>query len=720
MMVFRVIKIMVITLVALVVLLAIALWTVDFDFLKSEIETGVKEFTGRDLHIGGRLSLHLLPTPRLQVEEVSFANAQWASEPGMITVGKAYVAVNLRSLFSNDQNFVIRRVELSDVRLLLETDKEQQGNWVFPGLESGDSQPASPDAVAGFSIPVLIESAEINNVQVIYRQPGHKDQVFQLDSMTATGKDGTTTELSGKAHYDELPIEFEAAVSAHQVKANIQVQQARVIAQVDFPAEALDFSVKVNSLAKVGALVAVDQLPDAALSAQGQVVLGKDTILLQKVVAAIDGIKLDLDGSVDNASGAIQLATRIKIDSLQHLNQMVAELPALPALPLALSSTVKIHQSRIDISTYKTTLGDSDAEGSARIDLTQPPRIKARLRSRVLDLAPFLPPEQDTPATTSTAESGTLVATRQSGYVFDETPLPLASLRDLNLTVDASIDRLLLRNVEARQIKLNVDAHNGELQLTNRFAGYLGGNFENAVNLDIKGDLAKLQLATKVRNIRIAALSGEGVPAEQIPVTNVNIDLHSSGATPRALAANLNGDVVVNQGAGKVSNELIQRFSGDILAQLFSLLNPFAKKEEFTNWQCSLFALQFESGLGQITGFLLQSEQLLVVGGGDIDLNDESLNIEFNTKPRTGVGVSADMFVTPFVKLGGTLTNPSVGLNKQGLLLSGGAAFLTGGMSFLYTGLMDRATANADQCAKANAAIKTVLQQTDPGNEIPK
>ncbi|MDH3895286.1 MAG: hypothetical protein OES78_12075 [Chromatiales bacterium] len=72
----------------------------------------------------------------------------------------------------------------------------------------------------------------------------------------------------------------------------------------------------------------------------------------------------------------------------------------------------------------------------------------------------------------------------------------------------------------------------------------------------------------------------------------------------------------------------------------------------------------------------------MIVGGGDIDLNTEKLNIEFNTKPRKGVGVSADMFITPFIKLGGTLASPKIGLSKKGVLLSGGAAVLTGGLSF--------------------------------------
>lgn len=47
------------------------------------------------------------------------------------------------------------------------------------------------------------------------------------------------------------------------------------------------------------------------------------------------------------------------------------------------------------------------------------------------------------------------------------------------------------------------------------------------------------------------------------------------------------------------------------------------------------------------------------------DLNTEVLNIEFNTKPRKGVGVSADMFVTPFVKVVGTLASSRIGVDNK-------------------------------------------------------
>ena len=109
----------------------------------------------------------------------------------------------------------------------------------------------------------------------------------------------------------------------------------------------------------------------------------------------------------------------------------------------------------------------------------------------------------------------------------------------------------------------------------------------------------------------------------------------------------------------------------------------------------------------------------MIVGGGNIDLNTEKLNIEFNTKPRKGVGVSAAMFITPFIKLGGTLASPHIGLSKKGVLLSGGAAILTGGLSFLFQGAADRATAESDMCDQTLAAVGSHGAERQPDAQTP-
>ena len=108
--------------------------------------------------------------------------------------------------------------------------------------------------------------------------------------------------------------------------------------------------------------------------------------------------------------------------------------------------------------------------------------------------------------------------------------------------------------------------------------------------------------------------------------------------------------------------------------------------------------MDFKDGLGEMNPLMMQAQKLLITAAGTLDLNSEKLDFEFNTKPREGVGVSAAMFLTPFVSLEGTLASPGVGLNEKGTLLTAGAAMATGGLSFLWQGLADRAAGALDQC----------------------
>jgi len=175
-------------------------------------------------------------------------------------------------------------------------------------------------------------------------------------------------------------------------------------------------------------------------------------------------------------------------------------------------------------------------------------------------------------------------------------------------------------------------------------------------------------------------------------------------AVPKfGIAGRVRGFFKPSQGAGKVDNRAVGMFSADIISQLFGALNPFAEKQPYSNWQCTVLGLDVVDGVATINPMLAQSEKVTIVADGKIDFNDEKLDISFNTKPRRGVGVSADMFLTPFIRLGGTMSSPRMAIDKSGVLIEGGAAFLTGGISFFVKGAADRATGSADRCAAALA-----------------
>ena len=98
---------------------------------------------------------------------------------------------------------------------------------------------------------------------------------------------------------------------------------------------------------------------------------------------------------------------------------------------------------------------------------------------------------------------------------------------------------------------------------------------------------------------------------------------------------------------------------------------------------------------------MIQTEKLTIVSAGRVDLNTEELDIDFETRPRKGLGISASMFTNPYIKLGGTLTKPAIELSRERATIATGAAVLTGGLSFLYKGLWDRYFSSRDPCGEA-------------------
>jgi uncharacterized protein involved in outer membrane biogenesis len=53
----------------------------DLNWLKPHIESAVAEATGRELKLIGNFDLNIVPSPSISLEDVSFSNADWGSEP---------------------------------------------------------------------------------------------------------------------------------------------------------------------------------------------------------------------------------------------------------------------------------------------------------------------------------------------------------------------------------------------------------------------------------------------------------------------------------------------------------------------------------------------------------------------------------------------------------------------------------------------------------------
>jgi len=154
-----------------------------------------------------------------------------------------------------------------------------------------------------------------------------------------------------------------------------------------------------------------------------------------------------------------------------------------------------------------------------------------------------------------------------------------------------------------------------------------------------------------------------------------------------------------------MDHKVLDLVTADILLTLLNSFNPFAKQDAATEMQCGVALLSIADGLATLEPMAFQSDKMTMLGDGRIDLGTEKLNLEWITKPRKGIGISASMITNPYIKLGGTLAAPSVQLKEAEAVVSTGAAVATMGLSLVAKGMYDRVTAEKKVCKKALKAI---------------
>ena len=711
-----------IALAIIVIVPALYLALTDFSEYRTDLEEAVTEATGREFRIDGQFTVEAFP-PSLVAEDVSFANAPWGADTPMVSVGHLSARIVGSSLFSGPTR--IDEFRLRDVEIFLEENAAGENNWSI----DNDQPEVYVPVQAQSGVPLILDFAEIENIRITRRRPGVDDRVLTLTSLDVRTTDERYLAAEGAGQLDDRALSLNGNVgpidnfqSGANLDLNLEtdfgVMSINVSGNTGNPRTLAGTEIQATvSSDDIAAIFALLEMPtelsgvlraEVALSSQEQ----QPVIALDASIAG-----LDIDGTARFADE--QIAFDVSVSSLSQLGDVagVTDLPGGPAsaqggvivegdsieiidvtletslATLVASANTVISAEEIKLDPFSLQIGDSDISGSLDVGLADPVSISGNLHSTLLDLTPLIGDEEAAPE----------LQPGSGGYVFSDTPLPFDFLNAGSADLELLIETFRQGPLALEQLQGSLKLNDGALSIKSGFSVTDGGNATVDVLLVSRGNSADADIKLDVSELRFNLSTSDNELAAQAPLLGLTADVKSNGGSPRALASNANGKVLFTQGPGQVDNSAMGLVSADIVAQLFSALNPFAEKEPYTVWECTVFALNIVDGVSTIEPLLAQSEKITIVGSGTIDFNDESLDIRFNTKPRRGVGVSADMFVTPFVRLGGTMNAPRLALDKTGVLISGGAAVLTGGISFLIKGAADRASGASDRCAAALA-----------------
>jgi hypothetical protein len=400
-------------------------------------------------------------------------------------------------------------------------------------------------------------------------------------------------------------------------------------------------------------------------------------------------------------------ATRLEVDlnapELSRLRKLDGA--RWPAVPFRLQSTFSGTATRLRMEPFRAQLGESVVNGTLEIEFEADlPRFDLALASDTVDLRQF---QED--GATDTGGGG---SADSNARLIPELDFPMAALSAANGRFSVQVKRLLLKDGNFHNIVVAGEVLDGSLLLSELGADGFKGRLVKDLALKPEGGSARLTTHIRTQGF---IYDHQELSAEQknaAPPFDANIALEGQGSTLREVAASLQGNIRVQSPGGQLSNNERLSNTRQVLAEVLSAISPSAARKDVLEIAC--FAAVMSANAGRLKldpGIVLQSDRFTLFAGGDINLDSENLDISLTAETRSGTDISASELFSPYVKLGGTLADPSVEIDTVGTLLSGGAAYLSGGLSILAKKALDQISGAKDPCAEY---LKQAKGETPP------
>ena len=137
----------------IVVALLVAPLFIDVNAYRGQAVADIKRATGRDIVLGGPISLRLLPWPTVRVEDVKVQNLPGAKNPDMVTVKSITVTPSLWALLGG--TFEVSDVALQEPKIVLEVNSEGKPNWeLTPSVAEAKPVAAKPSMPVPLSVGI--------------------------------------------------------------------------------------------------------------------------------------------------------------------------------------------------------------------------------------------------------------------------------------------------------------------------------------------------------------------------------------------------------------------------------------------------------------------------------------------------------------------------------------------------------------------------------------
>jgi uncharacterized protein involved in outer membrane biogenesis len=624
----------------------------DFNKFKPQITELAKQYTGRDLTLGGDIELGISLFPTLVVNDVTFQNASWGTRPQMAQVKRLEVQIAVLPILRGD--IQVSRLIVVNPEFLIEIDKSGKSN-----LEFDVPQKSEPKAVEDQAVDGKQDFLKFNEVQI------------QGGAVTyADHQSGRTEAIS--IEY----LKFESAEFGASADIDLKFTHNKIPFQITGDLGQLS-----------GILNPEEQWP------------------LNLTITAL-GSTVSIAGHITNIMEAkgIDLKLAAKGSDIANFQQFTGEqLPFKGPFDVAGHLTAASFEN-FKISDIAILLSESRISGEITLNpKSTRPQINAKFNSQTLDLRPFIKKDNSH----SNAETKTKKTEAQSDKVFSAEPFDLQPLHQIDAAVSFRADQILGHRFALDKFQIDLSLKNGHLIVKPLTTNIGGGDLSSSLDLLAKNNHVKLTSRITAKKIDF----GEMLKKLQITqdldgFLDVNINLNGQGKSVSALMAGLNGDVVAILSEGKLPVKYLNIVGADITSSLLKIVDPFEKKIDTAQINCAVCDFNIKDGLANSDVILIDDPEKTLLSTGTVNFKTEELDFGIHTKPKKGIGtketgkvsVSLGAIFKPF-KLGGTLANPSLGISPERAADALGSALI--GPGSLASLFVSTSSGKENPCAAA-------------------
>ncbi len=586
---------------------------------RPQIEQRLSEMAGAPVALKGDLELSLFPWVGVKVGDLKVGNPPGFGAPEMLSVASFEVRVKLLPLLSRDVQ--VKRLILNRPHLVLERSRDGRANWETLGKRDpqapGRERPATAD------------------------EPGRGLPIMALAVAELALKDGSVLWLDQKA-----------GVRREVSGISLRMEDVTLERPIQFTFSA--------------------DLEGRPLVLKGRVgPLGKDpgqaAIPLDLVVNAFEEAVVNLTGKVEAPAKRAAFDLLLKVDPFSPRKLAAAagmDFPLKTADPQALNRLA--FKARVKGSPTQLAVSGGVLEvDRSRFDLTleakdfSRPVLAFDLRSDRLELDGYLPPEA--PAGGAKSRPGP-AEKKKTDY---------GPLRRLVVSGRIQVGELVVRDVEVRDLQLQIKGENGVLELAPLNLKVYDGEVAAKAAVDVRAERPRTRATLRMKGVQAGPLLSrllkkdliEGLMASEVNISAVGDEVGEIKAS-----LNGGGEFVFNDGAVK---------GIDLPGMLRNVKAAFGlakKSEERPKTDFSELRSRFtiENGVVNTPSTTMLSPVLRVTATGWADLVKETL--EFRVEPKfvgtlkgQGDTVERTGFAVPVV-VAGSFSSPSFRPDLEGLL----------------------------------------------------